>query len=50
MKKEGKTKEISEDKDIQREFKLITKMPKEFKIGLGNEIYLLTPEQLYEAK
>lgn len=50
LKKEGKTKEISEDKDIQREFELITKMPKDFKIGLGNEIYLLTPEQLYEAK
>ena len=27
LKKEGKTKEISEDKDIQREFELITKMP-----------------------
>lgn len=50
LKEEGKEEEICKDKDIQREKEVITKMPNDFKICLGNEIYLLTPEQLHEAK
>lgn len=50
LKEEGKEEEILNDKDIQREKEIILKMPEDFKICLGNEIYLLTPEELQEAK
>ena len=48
--KEGKIEELHQDKVLQKEISLIEKMPSDFKIGLGNEIYLMTKEQLEEAK
>ena len=41
LKLEGKEKEIEEDKDIQKNIQYILNISDNFKIGLGNEIYLI---------
>ena len=48
--KENRIEELQNDKALQKEIHLIEKMPYDFKIGLGNEIYLMNKEQLEEAK
>lgn len=47
---EDNIEKAKEDSDFKGVLPLIEKMPSDFKVGLGNEIYLLSQEELTEAR
>lgn len=47
---EDNIEEAKKDPDFKGVYSLIEKMPSNFKVGLGNEIYLMSADEIQEAK